>query len=546
MAKTSSVESELQAVASMCGGDPQVSGLLMSLLRDVHFGCPETLAIHTRISTLLKANKPLPTLNLLKTDPSLPQEAQELLSSDVELCADEDEARALLHQLEQFRKLRVIYKGTSEVVKSMNEPTVDVTKAIDILERVVVQARSDFEEVLFVTAGDGDTSMPVIEAVLSKEKPDRIKTGFKKFDEASGGFARKDLVLIAANTGGGKSVMANQLAINAYLTECRNVAIVSFEMDDQEIYARVLSSLTGIHFEHIYLHKLSFSQDIKCRKVWADFIRHGKENNCKFVIWCPTVDVTPTQVGAVLKPGNFDEIIVDYVGLVQAEKEASLWENLGEITKGFKGVARRNNCVVVVMAQLDEESNKVKYSKAMRHHSSYVWKWMYGEESEETGLIVVEQEKARQCKRFNFTLIADFSTMTMRDANDAPPVDMSKKEEAELRKRSVDVSGEVNAVEAMAILDEARKKFSQSADLETPVPPEPKKTEPASLKLKMKPLRSARNEQAPAPEPVPLRQEPESPPSGSEAPGRIPVILPTSRGARNLAKMVNVTSAEDL
>jgi hypothetical protein len=72
------------------------------------------------------------------------------------------------------------------------------------------------------------------------------------------------------------------------------------------------------------------------------------------------------------------------------------------------------------MAQLDEESNKVKYSKAMRHHASYVWKWQYGEEQEETGEVLVEQEKARHCRRFPMELIANFSVMTFTDKRGSP------------------------------------------------------------------------------------------------------------------------------
>jgi len=531
MAKTTSVESELQAVVSVCEGDQKVSGLLLSLLRNVHFGGEETSAIFMRISTLVKSGKPVPKLSVLRHDPTLSQEAQELLRSEVEVNATEDEARGLLGQLEHFRKLRVIYKGTSEVVKSMNETTPDVERALSSLERVVLQARADYEETAFVIAGEGSNAQPVIDRVLSQETPDRIKTGFSRFDEASGGFARKDLILIAANTGGGKSVMAEQLAINAYLLEKRTIALVSFEMDEDEIYARLMSNITGIPFADVYLKHLHPGQLAKCREAAASFLRHGENHHCKLVVWCPTIDVNPTQIGAILKPASYDEIIIDYVGLVGAEKEAALWENLGEITKAFKGVARRNDCVVVVMAQLDEDTNKVKYSKAMRHHSSYVWKWNYNEESEETGQIIVEQDKARHCKKFSFSLVADFSKMKMVDAaGTAAARDVTSKEEAEEKKRPAEPKEFANFA-----IQEALKRAGATLDQE-----DFKYDATTGEVLEDADQRSDPPAVIEAPERVEVVVEPE-PTSPT-----LPQLLPVRRGARQISTIVDVTSAEDL
>jgi KaiC/GvpD/RAD55 family RecA-like ATPase len=288
-----------------------------------------------------------------------------------------------------------------------------------------------------ITSGAGSNAQAVVDRVLSDERPDRIMTGFSKFDEATGGFARKDLVLIAANTGGGKSIMAEQLAINAYIRtkQYRNVCLVSFEMDIEELYARLISNLTKLSFENIYLRKWTYNkkEDLRdrCRAAWSAFNESGEIEGNKFTIYCPTIDVTPNQIGALLRPAGYDLIIIDYVGLVGTEREAQLWESLGETTRQFKGVARRNDAVVVIMAQMDEETKKVKYSKAMRHHSSYVWKWEYGEDEEESHQILVNQEKTRHCKQFPFALIANFDTMSFADAkDDDEPEDMSSKDEA--------------------------------------------------------------------------------------------------------------------
>jgi len=436
VSKTVSIESELHAIRSICDGPESVRILLMSRLTVGHFASPTGVPLFDRVSGLARNGKAIPRVPLLRQDPTLTMDAQESLDGDVEACQTEDDATALVDQLEMFRKLRVIYNGSYDIVENIREPSVDtVEKALASMERIIIQARSGTDEIEMVTSGHGSNAKPVVDEVLKNKKLDRIRTGFRQFDSASGGFARKDLVLVAANTGGGKSVMAEQLGINAYLLQNRNVALVSFEMDEEELYARLLSNLTKLPFGKIYLRQLNAPQQIKAYNAWKDFNRHGEAAGCKFTIWCPTIDVTPAQIGAVLKPGRYDEVLIDYVGLVEAEQQAALWENLGEITKGFKGVARRNDCVCIVMAQLDEETKKIKYSKAMRHHSSYVWWWIYNEETEETGNIVVIQDKTRHCKKFNFPLLTNFDTMSFEDAKDRRPAgDVTSKEQAELER----------------------------------------------------------------------------------------------------------------
>ena len=412
------MESELRAVASICDGSEVVRATLQAALTEHHFAGEETSELYVRLGSLGHQNRPIPNVKTLRLDPALTENARDMLDARTEPVASVDDANALVDQLEQYRKLRVIYEGARDVVDSIREPSPKaIQKAIDALEGVIMGARSQYEAAALVTAGRGENAEDVVARVLDQTKPDRIITGFKQFDDASGGFARKDLVLVAATTGGGKSVMANQLGMNAYLGQNRNVALVSFEMDAEEIYARILAALTDIDFSKIYLKRLSFKQLLRCRRAWEAFTEHGKRNGCRFAIWCPTFEVTPAQVGAMLKPGNFDEILIDYVGLVESGDNKALWENLGIITRGFKTVARNQDNVVIVMAQLDEESNKVKYSKAMRHHSSYVWKWKYEEEQEETGEVTIEMEKARHCRAFNFELYADFSVMSFHDKN---------------------------------------------------------------------------------------------------------------------------------
>jgi len=412
--KTFSTEQELRAVVGICGGESEIQGHLLASLTPEHFADQQVRELYERVSGLVKNHRNIPSVHTLQHDPAVSEFARDMLLKPLPAAETVEDADAILDQLEMFRKLRVLYFGTRDTLAHLKEPTpTAVDAALASLEKVTLSARSHRAETKIIRSGAGSNAESIVQDLLIQRAPDRIKTGFPAFDKASGGFARKDLVLMAATTGGGKSVMAEQLAINAYLFDNRKVAIVSFEMDSEELYARLLSNLTEISFDKVYLRRLSHAQTAKCLASWKQFNQHGEQHNCAFDIWCPSFEVSPDLLAKTLKPRGYDLILIDYVGLVQGDQKTALWENLGNITRAFKLMANDQNCAVVVFAQLDEDTNKVKYSKAMKHHSSYVWTWSYGEEEEQRNEMTIEQSKARHCKPFPFDVIPNLSIMQM-------------------------------------------------------------------------------------------------------------------------------------
>lgn len=93
-----------------------------------------------------------------------------------------------------------------------------------------------------------------LELMLTEQK--KISTGYKEFDEhTNGGIARKELLLITANTGGGKSLTMGNLALNL-VDAGYNVLVFSLEMDENVLAQRLDSMITGISSaiwqKHVY------------------------------------------------------------------------------------------------------------------------------------------------------------------------------------------------------------------------------------------------------------------------------------------------------
>jgi hypothetical protein len=87
------------------------------------------------------------------------------------------------------------------------------------------------------------------------------------------------------------------------------------------------------------------------------------------------------------------------------------------------------DAVFILLAQLDDETNKLKYSKAIQANANIVWTWEYGDREKESGIIEVEQRKSRNSKTFPFYLETDYSTMTFKNYSGPTPAMYDEPEE---------------------------------------------------------------------------------------------------------------------
>ncbi len=78
------------------------------------------------------------------------------------------------------------------------------------------------------------------------KEPDVIPTGWKALDEALfGGYSRKELLLVSANSGGGKSITLANLAFNA-LHRGLDVLFISLELAEDVVAQRFDTMFTGV------------------------------------------------------------------------------------------------------------------------------------------------------------------------------------------------------------------------------------------------------------------------------------------------------------
>src|SRR5438270_129245 len=164
-----------------------------------------------------------------------------------------------------------------------------------------------------------------------------IPTGYMDLDKLLGGFQRTDLIILAARTSVGKTSFALNLAVNAAVKHNATVAVFSLEMSAEQLASRLLSMESGVDSPRIRSAHLNEQES---RKLDA-----AVNHLAKAPIW---VDDTPSipimelrsKARRLAAEHTLDMIVVDYLQLIATEGGESRVQEIGQISRALKALAR--------------------------------------------------------------------------------------------------------------------------------------------------------------------------------------------------------------
>lgn len=395
---------------------------LFSRVRNEYFGSDGTKEIINRIQIMINNGKGIPNIELMRQDPSISEEARILLANHVEPLNTDDDIDTCVDRLNGFRNARILYETIKKSTELMSAADPNFGDVIQLLETSVIKCRSSIEksEMEHIMANDPDAYMPTVEETLNSTVEDFIPSGFAHFDREYGGFNRGNILLLAAPSGKGKSAMMLRMAILQYMMGL-NVLVISFEMTNKELRERMLSSVSKVQHQDIRLKRLLDNQKAAIRKGVRDFIETGHGN--KITLWGTSENMDINDISAITKTMGYDVIFIDYLGLLKAPANKAQHEVLGDFTRDAKRMAKQNDCLVVPLAQLDDESLKIKYSKAIKANCDFIWAWELNSKEQEMGILAVQQYKVRHGPEIPFYLRIDLSRMLFTDY-DGPEVNL--------------------------------------------------------------------------------------------------------------------------
>jgi replicative DNA helicase len=181
-----------------------------------------------------------------------------------------------------------------------------------------------------------------------------IPTGFDNLDTLTSGMQRGDLIIIAGRPSMGKTAFAMNLSQNASMRsdDVSVVAIFSLEMSSQQIAMRMLASEARVDMQHLRTGRFS-AED--WRKLAA--ASGSLAESAIHVDDTPAISVLELRSKCrrlKREAKHLDLVVIDYLQLMtgRADSEHRAQE-LSEITRSLKGLAKELNVPVIALSQLN-------------------------------------------------------------------------------------------------------------------------------------------------------------------------------------------------
>ncbi|KEZ68360.1 DNA helicase, partial [Pseudomonas amygdali pv. tabaci str. ATCC 11528] len=242
--------------------------------------------------------------------------------------------------------------------REASDPQADATVVQDVLEQQLFalgQGRqtSDFVDVnqmLMQVVDKIDHRFNAGESVVG------VPTGIDDLDELTGGLRPADLIILAARPSMGKTSLALNFVDPALQKKPEStVQIYSIEMPAEAIMFRLISILGHLNLEKLIRGQLDDEDWPKLSMAVAKINSYGNR-----LVIDDQADLTPSSIRARARRGarRFGEpslILIDYLQLMKCPGKENRANEISEISRSLKALAKEFDCPVVALSQLNRE-----------------------------------------------------------------------------------------------------------------------------------------------------------------------------------------------
>ncbi len=264
-------------------------------------------------------------------------------------------ARHYARIVKQNALLRRLLNASHRIQKSVHEregePSELVEQAESLLFKVAYEDRaSDFRKVADVLAEEVDR----LEALARGDRElTGTPSGFRDLDSLLGGFQPGNLIILAARPSLGKSALVCNIADNVAGRQGLPVAFFSLEMSEVELAHRFISCRARISNDKLRKGKVS-------QRDWPKVLKACNELESAPLWLDDSSDLSLLDLRAKARRlasseggGDLGLVIVDYMQLMRPDDQrANRVEQVGQISRGLKVLARELNVPVIGLSQL--------------------------------------------------------------------------------------------------------------------------------------------------------------------------------------------------
>lgn len=252
-----------------------------------------------------------------------------------------------LKELSAKRKIAKIIYNTQTMI--------DENRDLDMIKNFTISELEKIKEEKEETLDEIDKQF-----VDMLERPEdlSVMSGYSKLDFSTGGFRNGTLNIIAAAQGIGKTTIAAIMAYNI-LKQGKKVLFVTVEMTKKDLFAKMISYLTGISYIEILKGRLRKDKDwVKFdTKEWK-IINSAREKIIKSnLILFGEKELTTLDIKSkITEAGNFNIVFIDYLQELKPVAEyKTLYVKVSNIASELKSIALETDIPLVVVSSINRD-----------------------------------------------------------------------------------------------------------------------------------------------------------------------------------------------
>lgn len=261
--------------------------------------------------------------------------------------------------VEEKSMMRRLIQTSNELIALGYDETEDVDDVLDMAEKKVFSlAQKKGTKTYFSMKDILATSLAELEKLYNqKGSVTGLTTGFTDLDIMTAGLHESDLIIVAARPAMGKSAFAINLATNAAMKANKPAVIFNLEMSKEQVANRILCSEALVDSNKVRTGKLDDEDWMKIASAT------GRLSEAPIYI-DDTPGITVMEIRAKCRKLKLEKdigiVVIDYLQLVQAssKKNASREQEISEISRALKILAKELNIPVIALSQLSRSAEK--------------------------------------------------------------------------------------------------------------------------------------------------------------------------------------------
>ncbi|MCP4133324.1 MAG: replicative DNA helicase [bacterium] len=254
-------------------------------------------------------------------------------------------------RIKELSLRRKLIEVTSESTERCYDTTVETDELLDQIEQEIFKVTekritSDFQTIDVVLE---ETLEQIGHWFETKKVVTGIASGYKDLDEMLTGFHSDELIVMAARPGMGKTAIALNIMNNIALKDKKPVLFFSLEMPATQLGMRMLCIESMVDSQRVRTGHISTEELNKLFQI------SGKLGKAPIYLDdTPSISILEIRAKArrVHQKAPIGMIIIDYLQLITSRSSIARHEQVSEISRMLKQLARELRVPVIALSQL--------------------------------------------------------------------------------------------------------------------------------------------------------------------------------------------------